>query len=278
MVIVADLADLVELRIGNIRRAYPNLSGASAVVLQCRQPRCHMRLIGVAACCTVLAASAATLGARGAAEMSATEKQRLSEATTVLQTRADTPEHEIPQDTAHRAACVIVIPSVKKAAFIVGGEYGKGMLTCRNADGWSAPAFVQIEKGSIGFQAGGEEIDLVLLVMNRRGVDKLLRDKVSLGAGMSVAAGPAGGTASASTDGKFRAEILSYSRSRGAFIGADLSGGMLGPDADANRDVYGASVIAADIINGHATTPREANAFLAAVQVEFGGTTATASQ
>jgi len=212
------------------------------------------------------------------ADLNAAEKERLSQATAVLQARATTPEHEIPQETASRASCVIVIPAVKKAAFIVGGEYGKGVLTCRADQKWSAPAFVQIQKGSVGFQAGAEEIDLVLLVMNRRGVERLLQDKVTLGAGMSVAAGPVGGTASASTDAKFKAEMLSYSLSRGAFIGADLSGGVLGPDADANRDVYGSGVTPRDIIEGRAVSPPAAHEFLAAVQQEFGAVSASASR
>jgi lipid-binding SYLF domain-containing protein len=231
-----------------------------------------MRTMCLVACGAVLTASVAR------ADMNDAQKERLAQATAVLQTRALTEEHEIPPDTAHRAACVIVIPSVKKAAFIVGGEYGKGVMTCRGARQWSAPAFVHIQKGSIGFQAGAEEIDLVLLVMNRKGVERLLSDKVTLGAGMSVAGGPHGGTASASTDVKFTAEILSYSLSRGAFIGADLSGGILGPDTEANRQAYGDTVSAREVVDGHVAIPPDAKAFLAAVQREFGTASATASQ
>jgi lipid-binding SYLF domain-containing protein len=231
-----------------------------------------MRRFIVAICCTLVASSAW-------ADITTAEKERLSEAAAVLQARAETPEHEIPTDTANRAACVIVMPSVKKAAFIVGGEFGKGVLTCRTDRGWSAPAFVQLDKGSVGFQAGAEEIELVLLVMNRRGLDRLLRDKVTLGAGMSVAAGPVGGTASAGTDAQFRAEILSYSRSRGAFIGADISGGLLGADMHANRTVYGPDRPAQDIVAGQVEPPAEARAFLDAVQREFGsGAHATGSR
>jgi lipid-binding SYLF domain-containing protein len=208
--------------------------------------------------------------------MTAAERERLSQAAAVLQARAETSEHEIPADTAARAACVVVIPSLKKAAFIVGGEFGKGVMTCRTEQGWSGPAFVQLEKGSLGFQAGAEEIELVLLIMNRRGADRLLQDKVTLGAGMSVAAGPVGGTASAGTDARLTAEILSYSRSRGAFIGADISGGMLGPDAQANRDVYGTGHTAQDIIAGGVETPAAAHDFIAAVQHEFSATPSSA--
>jgi lipid-binding SYLF domain-containing protein len=228
-----------------------------------------MRLITVVTGCILLSATAAR------ADISGAEKTRLTDATAVLQARADTPEHEIPTDTAHRAACVIVMPSLKKAAFIVGGEFGKGMLTCRTAHGWSAPVFMQMQKGSVGFQAGAEEIDLVLLVMNRPGADKLLGDKVTLGAGMSVAAGPEGGTASAATDVRLKAEILSYSRTRGAFIGADLSGGVLGPDKDANRRVYGTAHTPREIIGGRIDPPSDATDFLAAVQREFGGAIGT---
>ena len=146
-----------------------------------------MRPIAVAACCIVLSAGVVR------ADVPESEQQRLADAAAVLQARADTPEREIPADTAHRAACVIVVPSLKKAAFIVGGEFGKGVMTCRTEHGWSAPLFMQIQRGSIGFQAGAEEIDLVLLVMNRTGANRLLGDKVTLGANMSIAAGPMGG-------------------------------------------------------------------------------------
>jgi SH3 domain-containing YSC84-like protein 1 len=221
-----------------------------------------LRRIGVAACCTLLSVSAAR------ADMTQAERQRVKDAAAVLQTRADA----IPRDTATQAACVMIFPSVKKAAFIVGGEYGRGLMTCRNGDRWTAPVFTQLEKGSFGLQAGAEEIDLVLLVMNRRGAERLLRDKVTLGAGMSIAAGPVGSSASAATDAQLKAEILSYSRSRGAFAGADISGGVLGPDGDANRDVYGASVTPQEVIAEHSTIkpPPEAQDLLTAVQRQFG--------
>jgi SH3 domain-containing YSC84-like protein 1 len=230
-----------------------------------------MRRTAVFTCCVLLSASVAGADNKG------TEKARLSEATAVLQARDDTPEHEIPTDTAHRAACVIVVPSLKKAAFIVGGEFGKGVMTCRTATGWSAPLYMQIQKGSIGFQAGAEEIDLVLLVMNQRGAEKLLGDKVTLGAGMSVAAGPEGGTASAATDARMKAEILSYSRTRGAFIGADISGGVLGPDKDANHRVYGDTHTPREIMRGTPEPAADAADFIAAVQHEFGGSMKTSN-
>jgi SH3 domain-containing YSC84-like protein 1 len=259
-------------RAPNYARLICAVARSAAVLLHELRVEAYMRIITGIACCTMLMATVAS------ADTSSSESERLAQATAVLQKRATTPEHEIPTDTANRAACVIVFPSVKKAAFIVGGEYGKGVLTCRDSQGWSAPAFVKLEKGSVGFQAGAEEIDLVLLVMNRKGVDRLLQDEVTLGAGMSIAGGPVGGTASASTDAQFRAEILSYSLSRGAFIGADLSGGVLGPDTDANRHVYGSTSTARDIIEGHGTaSPAGAQEFLTAVRQEFGGVRANAS-
>ena len=149
------------------------------------------------------------------------------------------PDKDIPQDLWDKAKCVIVIPSLKKAAFGIGGEYGKGMMSCRHDAAWSAPVFMLLEKGSWGFQIGAESIDLVLLVMNERGMEKLLQDKVSLGADASVAAGPLGRTAQAATDAQMNAEIVSYSRAQGLFAGIDLSGGVLKADMDANRDLYG---------------------------------------
>jgi SH3 domain-containing YSC84-like protein 1 len=142
-----------------------------------------------------------------------------------------------------------VIPSLKKAAFIIGGEYGAGVMSCRTK-GWSAPAFMQLAKGSWGFQIGAEEVDLVLLIMNQRGVDKLLQDKISLGADASVAAGPVGRSVAAATDGQMHAEMLSYSRSQGLFAGIDLSGGVLRPDKDADARAYGPNVEARGIIEG----------------------------
>jgi SH3 domain-containing YSC84-like protein 1 len=216
-----------------------------------------MRVIGAIIGVMVLLASSAF------ADITAAEQQRLKEAAGVLAGFHGMTDSPIPDDLWNKAACVAAIPSVKKAAFIFGGEYGKGVMSCRTESGWSAPAFFQLEKGSWGFQAGAEEIDLVLLVMNRRGVDKLLQDKVSLGAGASVAAGPVGRTAAASTDLQMSAEILSYSRSQGVFAGVDLSGGVLQPDTDANHDVYGAAATAREIIlKAGTTTPPAAAAFM----------------
>jgi lipid-binding SYLF domain-containing protein len=174
---------------------------------------------------------------------------------------------EIPQEYWTRSRCVLVIPELKKAAFIVGGEYGRGVMSCRAGDQWSAPVFMQIAKGSWGFQAGVEQADLVLLVMNDSGVQKLLKNKVNLGADASVAAGPLGRRGGVSTDALVTAEILSYSRSKGLFAGINLSGGVLRPDEDANADVYGAGATPSTILaTREMSAPPEAAPFLNALK------------
>ena len=210
------------------------------------------------------------------AKMPSAEADRLNSSAAVLTSLSRAPDKDIPQDLWDRTQCVVVMPSVKKVAFVFGGEYGKGVVTCRSGRQWSAPAFVQLEKGSWGAQIGAEEIDLVLLIMNRSGLDKLLQDKVSLGAGASIAAGPVGRAVTASTDLQLSAEILSYSRSNGVFAGLDLSGGVLGPDNDANYIVYGPRVNARAILLDHTVpTPPEAASFVTAVSSEFNPDLAT---
>lgn len=217
----------------------------------------------------------ALIAGSASAALTSDEQARLREASVVLTELRATPEKGIPEDLWTKANCVAVIPSVKKAAFIFGGEYGKGVISCRKpAGGWSAPAFIELEKGSWGFQAGAEEVDLVLLVMNQRGIDKLLQDKVQLGAGASVAAGPIGRSAGASTDLQMAAEILSYSKARGVFGGIDLSGGVLRPDKDANQNAYGASVTPHDVLFGTKTVvPAGAQAFIQSLGSDVRATT-----
>jgi lipid-binding SYLF domain-containing protein len=186
----------------------------------------------------------------------------LQAAAEVVRAMRDQPDKAIPEKLWDGAACLVVIPGVKKAALGIGGEFGRGVMSCRNGDGWSAPAFMQLAKGSWGFQIGAAEIDLVLLVMNREGAEKLLTDKVSLGVGASIAAGPVGRATNAGTDIQLKAEILSYSRARGAFAGIDISGGVLGPDQDANTDAYGANVDVKDIVFGNVLPPPEADVLL----------------
>jgi lipid-binding SYLF domain-containing protein len=179
------------------------------------------------------------------------ENNRLENAGTVIQEILDVPD-DIPQDLLDKARCVVVLPSVVKAAFVVGGSYGRGTMVCRTGKDfsgpWGAPAMYALEGGSVGFQIGGEATDFVILVMNNRGVDSLLHSKVKLGADASVAAGPKGRTASADTDAYLRAEMLSYSRARGVFAGVSLEGTTLRPDEDANRLLYGKDASAATII------------------------------
>jgi SH3 domain-containing YSC84-like protein 1 len=179
------------------------------------------------------------------------ELDRMQNAGTVVQEILDIPD-DIPQDTLDKARCVLVLPSVLKAAFIVGGSYGRGVLTCRTGNDyrgpWGAPAMYALEGGSFGLQIGGEATDFVILVMDSRGVDSLLHSKVKLGGDASIAAGPVGRTASADTDAYMRTEMLSYSRARGAFAGISLEGSTLRPDDEANRRVYGKDASAERII------------------------------
>jgi len=210
------------------------------------------------------------------AALSKDEVTRLQEAATIIGDLRDAPDNAIPQDLWKKAECVVVIPSMKKAAFVVGGEYGSGVMSCRNAGNWSAPVFMQIAKGTWGLQIGAAQTDLVLLVMNRKGVDKLLQDKVTLGADASVAGGPLGRTATAATDAQMKAEMLSYSRTQGLFAGIDLSGGMLKPDNNADKRAYGPTANARDIITGTSATkaPAAAEAFLSALARDVRSTTA----
>ena len=207
----------------------------------------------------------------GAGQSSADESSRLHNAATVLQELHATPDNDVPADLWAKAVCVGVIPSLKKGAFIFGGEYGRGVMSCRQAAGWSAPMFLALEKGSWGFQAGAESIDLVLVFMNKSGVEKLLGNKVTLGADASASAGPVGRTATAATDAQMKAQILSYSRSQGVFAGVSLSGGSLRPDTDANKDVYGANAQTRDILFGDVKPPAYAKEFMASLRREPAG-------
>ena len=209
----------------------------------------------------VMALTAATaLGA----DLSTKETDRIREAATVLQEIHTVPDKDIPAELWERAECVIVVPSLKKAAFIVGGEYGKGLMSCKHDGQWGAPIFMQVGKGSWGLQIGAQSIDLVLLVMNKSGMEKMLRNKVTLGAEASVAAGPVGRDARAGTDAQMKAEILSYSRTQGLFAGVNLSGGVVKPDEDDNRSLYGADVVTRDVVMaGKVEPPAETEAFMA---------------
>ena len=181
------------------------------------------------------------------------EQKRLENSGVVMQEIMNTPEN-IPQEVMEKAECVIVFPSVLKAAFVVGASYGRGAMVCRTGKNfrgpWGSPAMYALEGGSVGFQIGGQATDLILLVMNDRGASSILESKVKLGADASIAAGPVGRDASADTDAYLRAEVLSYSRSRGLFAGISLEGSSLRPDNDATADVYGRRLTAREIVLG----------------------------
>ena len=225
---------------------------------------------------TVLLAGALTLVFLSWSSISAAkdkdekEADRLQNAGTVLKEILDVPDN-IPQDLIDKARCVIVFPSVVKAAFIVGGSYGRGVMVCRTGKDmtgpWGAPVMMALEGGSFGLQIGGQATDFVILVMNNRGADSLLHSKVKLGADASIAAGPKGRDAQAATDVTFRAEMLSYSRARGVFAGVSLEGSRLRPDDDANRRLYGRDVTAERIITeSKVEAPPAAHDLLATLQ------------
>jgi len=193
----------------------------------------------------------ALLGAGLYAKKLNKEQKRLEECGVVMQEVLNMPDN-IPHELLEKAECVIVIPSVKKLAFGIGANYGRGAMICRTGEHfrgpWGAPAMYALEGGSVGFQIGGEATDLILLVMNDRGMESILSSKVKLGADASVAGGPKGRDASADTDAWMRAEILSYSRSRGLFAGVSLEGSTIRPDDDASEQVYGRAIKAKDIV------------------------------
>jgi len=193
--------------------------------------------------------------------------KRLAAATDVLNEIMGTPDKGIPQDLLDKSTCAVIIPNVKKGAFIVGAKYGRGFIACRRANGtgWSAPAGVKVEGGSVGFQIGGSETDVVMLVMNQKAVNKLLSSKFTIGGDASAAAGPVGRTSSAETDAQMRAEILTYSRTRGLFAGVSLQGATLRPDDDANEDMYGRKMSNQDIVLGSVKEPASASGLIAAL-------------
>lgn len=185
------------------------------------------------------------------------ENTRLKESYDVMKEILGTPDKGIPKDLLHKAVCVVVFPSVKKAAFIVGAEYGRGVISCRSGDNfkgpWSAPAMFALEGASFGLQIGGEATDFVLLIMNEKGANSVLSSKVKLGGEASAAAGPVGRTTSAETDVAMKAEILSWSRARGAFGGVSLEGSTLRSDDGANKDLYGQKISAKEIVRAGTT-------------------------
>src|SRR5437588_9869767 len=191
--------------------------------------------------------------------------KRLDESAAVFSEVMAAPDKGIPQEMLENAHCIVIVPSLKTAAFLVGGKYGKGYVSCRNkgASGWSAPGTVRIEGGSFGFQIGGSSTDLIMLVMNERGADKLLSSKFTLGAEGSVAAGPGERTATAQTDAQMHADILSWSRSQGLFAGLALEGATLRQDLDDNRALYGKKLENRQIVTQGVRPPKAAAKLLA---------------
>jgi len=219
-----------------------------------------MKRVLIGAACITLAAATVF-----AADLNK-EQKRLEESGVVMQEVLNIPDN-IPHDLLEKAECVIVFPNLMKAAFVVGAEYGRGAMVCRTGDkfrgAWGAPAMYALEGGSIGFQIGGESTDLILLILNDRGMESILSSKVKLGADASVAAGPKGRDASADTDAWMRAEILSYSRSRGLFAGVSVAGTTLRPDDDANEQVYGRPLKAKEIVRSeHMIVPATGRHFV----------------
>jgi len=209
--------------------------------------------------------AAAVVGAAawiGGAAAQAQTVARLENTVAVFDEVMSMGDRAIPTDLLKKAQCVVIVPGLKKGAFVVGGKYGRGFASCRTDSGWSAPTGVRMEGGSIGFQIGGTEVDVILAIMNKRGVDRLLSNKFTLGADASASAGPVGRTASAQTDAAMTAEILSWSRSRGVFAGVALEGATLRGDEDANLDLYGKRLDMRQILTGPVLVPPSARALI----------------
>jgi SH3 domain-containing YSC84-like protein 1 len=204
-----------------------------------------------------------------AADDKASLDARVESARAVLDAIMATPDKAIPNQIMSQATCVGVIPSVKKGAFLVGAEYGQGVVTCRTGHGWSAPAFIRIAGGSFGFQIGGQATDLVLVAVNDKGFQDLLKSKFKIGGDASAAAGPVGRDSQAATDWKLKAELLTYSRAKGLFAGVDLTGAVVDENGDATRTYYGVSYPSAQILKGAVGTPPNARPFVRTVAKYF---------
>lgn len=198
------------------------------------------------------------------AQAASTVEQRLATAATALREVMQIPDKSIPQDLLNKAECIVIVPDLKKGAFFFGAKYGRGFLSCRrkSGQGWSAPGAVRIEGGSIGFQVGGSEMDVFMLVMNERGVDRLLSSRFTLGADATAALGPVGRTAEAQTDARMTAEILTWSRARGVFGGVALNGATLREDDVWNQQLYKRSIKNREIVEGNTAIPKAATALL----------------
>lgn len=200
------------------------------------------------------------------------DNDRMQKAGQVFKEIMDTPDKSIPHDLLDSAKCIAVIPGDKKFALIFGGSYGRGVVTCRTAHGWSAPMFLAIEGGSVGYQIGGSSTDLIMLFMNDHALHSLLSDKFKLGADASVAAGPVGRSAAAGTDLKLNAEILSYSRSKGIFAGVSLDGAVVQADKSGDQAQYGANVTSQEILDGQVEVPSSARRLIHELRAYPGAT------
>lgn len=194
---------------------------------------------------------------------------RLTSAQAVMNEIMGTPDKGIPQGILRGATCVTVIPGYKKGALVVGAQYGQGVATCRTPNGWSAPVFVKLEGASVGWQIGGQSTDLVLVAMNRNGLQDMLKNKVKLGADAAASAGPVGRNAQAGTDWKLNAEFLTYSRSKGLFAGLDLDGTVLSQNQDDTRTEYGSAIPFETVLKGNQTVPENAKPFVRTVARYF---------
>ena len=194
---------------------------------------------------------------------------RLESARAVIEEVMATPDKGIPQSILAGASCVVIVPHYKKGAFVVGAQYGQGVATCRTPQGWSAPVFVKLEGGSFGWQIGGQSTDLILVAMNKDGLDHMLHNKFKIGADAAASAGPVGRNAQAGTDWKLNAEFLTYSRSRGLFAGLDLDGTVLSQNEDDTRVEYGANVPFASVLTGAVPVPDDARAFVHSIARYF---------
>lgn len=230
-------------------------------MIQVAEEKMRVTRLMLAAALVALVMSSGPWVSRTSAVMSDDDTtKRLNASAAVLTDIMGAPDKGIPKDLLDKAACVVVVPSVKKGAFVIGAKYGRGFIICRNKNGigWSAPGGVRIEGGSVGLQIGGSATDVVMLLMNQSAIDKLLSSKFTIGADASAAAGPVGRTASAQTDAQLHAELLTYSRSQGLFAGISLEGATLRPDDDANKDMYGKPMSNKEVVQGNVQAPPSA--------------------
>ncbi|HEY0797457.1 MAG TPA: lipid-binding SYLF domain-containing protein [Acidisarcina sp.] len=217
---------------------------------------------------TVLCIAGMSLPALAASDKATIEK-RLDNAKSVLDQITQTPDHSVPDAILQQATCVGVIPGLKKAAFVVGGEYGQGVVTCRTPNGWSAPAFIKLSGGSFGFQIGGQSTDLVLVAVNDKGFQDLLKSKFKIGADAAASAGPVGRNSQAATDWKLNAELLTYSRSKGLFAGIDLNGAVIEQNNEESANFYGEDHTFEQLLKGNVPVPDDAAPFVRTVAKYF---------